>query len=649
MSYRSVVIGIILSLIAVWWMHQASLVQAPGLLYAPVYLLSVPPVPAVFCLILLVALVPLTTRLFRGALGKKEMIFIYMVLVIAIPPVTFGVTESMLPAPTAANYFAAPDNNFAAFAEAMPQWFYPHDDEVIRAMYEGSDDGSVPWGPWAYPLTMWILFIGLLFFTGTCLLTLFRKQWVENERLRFPLLFIPMSIVEKEAPGSHVAFFRHPLVWIGVVIVVIHHALNIAHAYNPAVMALQDRFYLGRGIFTEYPWTVYRGVTFFHRPQVIGLAYFVPLDILFSGWFFFLLQPTLRLFSELFGISATPGFPHTLAQSAGGYLGMIFVLFWVGRRELGVIFRKALTGDPSIDDSREPLSHRAAVLGTVGGFIAIVAWVTSMGAYFIYAAAYFFMFIGFGLVYSRLRAEAGLPTMWGYFGGHTTVLKYFVGSDKLMRGGDLTNMSVLTTFDWLTDGYFLGQMGYVIENERLAEDVKLKPRVIVPVMIVVFVLACAYAVYLNLGDYYEVGALVLHGGTTRGGYNIQNAVGNWTQATMMMNTGSAADIPQAVAMIAGALLTILLVVARWRWLRVPFHPVGYIACIQYGYCLWGPFMATWIIKGLIHKLGGARLYRQLMPFFLGLAFGDLLSGGITWIVMAVFGHDITSGYMVQFG
>ncbi len=321
MSYRSVIIGIVLSLIAVWWMHQASLVQAPGLLYAPVYLLSVPPVPAVFCLILLVALVPLTTRLFRGALGKKEMIFIYMVLVIAIPPVTFGVTESMLPAPTAATYFAAPDNHFAAFAEAMPQWFYPHDDEVIRAMYEGSDDGSVPWGPWAYPLTMWILFIGLLFFTGTCLLTLFRKQWVENERLRFPLLFIPMSIVEKEAPGSHVPFFRHPLVWIGVIIVVIHHALNIAPAYNPAVMALQDRFYLGRQIFTEYPWTVYRGVPFFHRPQVIGLAYFVPLDILFSGWFFFLLQPTLRLFSELFGISATPGFPHTLAQSAGGLPG----------------------------------------------------------------------------------------------------------------------------------------------------------------------------------------------------------------------------------------------------------------------------------------------------------------------------------------
>jgi hypothetical protein len=38
-----------------------------------------------------------------------------------------------------------------------------------------------------------------------------------------------------------------------------------------------------------------------------------------------------------------------------------------------------------------------------------------------------------------------------------------------------------------------------------------------------------------------------------------------------------------------------------------------------------------------------------MPFFLGLAFGDLLVGGITWLAMAVFGPDITAGYMVQFG
>jgi len=651
LSLRAVILAVLLSLVAVWWMHQASLVQAPGLLYAPVYLLSVPPVPAVFCLLLLVAVAPLIGRLIgkARALTKQELLFVYMVLVIAIPPVSFGVTESMLPSATAATYFAGPDNNYAMLAEAVPKWFAPQDPEAIRTMYEGSDDGSVPWRAWSYPLLMWTLFMGLLFFTSLCLLTLFRKQWTENERLRFPLLFIPLSIVEKEAPGSTKPFFKNVMVWVGVMIVLFHHVLNVAHSYNPAVTALMDRYYLGQQIFTEYPWTAYRGVTFFHRPQVIGLAWFVPLDILFSGWFFFLLQPTLRLLSDLFGVTATPGFPHTLAQSAGAYLGMMLVLFWVGRHELAVIARKTFTGDREIDDSQAALGHRTALVGTLLGFAAIVFWVVYMGAYPSHASAYFFMFIGFGLVYARLRAEAGLPTMWGYFGGHTTVLRYFLGSRQLMPRGGIKSFAVLTNFDWLTDGYFAAQAGYQAENEKLAFDIKLKPRIIAPAMMIAFVLACVWAYKLNLDSYYRFGALVLHGGTTKGGYNVSNAVSNWTEASMMINSGSTPDTPSGIAMMVATVFTIGLVAARWRWLRIPLNPIGYVACIQYGYCLWGPFFLTWIIKAIVHRLGGARLYRQLMPFFLGLVFGDLLAGGISWVFMAILGPDITAGYLVQFG
>ena len=71
MTLRIVVIIAILSVLSVAWMHQASLVQAPGIIYAPVYLLSVPPVPAIFALMLLVALVPLSGKLMRRSLTKQ--------------------------------------------------------------------------------------------------------------------------------------------------------------------------------------------------------------------------------------------------------------------------------------------------------------------------------------------------------------------------------------------------------------------------------------------------------------------------------------------------------------------------------------------------------------------------------------------------
>lgn len=655
LTLRAVILAIILSVAAIFWMHQASLVQAPGLIYAPVYLLSVPPVPAIFCLLLLVALVPLTRRLRGGPFTKKELLFIFMVLVIAIPPVTFGVLEMLVPWISAPVYFAAPDNNYMLLADAMPQWFYPHDYEVIRTMYEGSDDGRVPWGPWLYPLGMWTLFMTLFVFTGMCLVTLFRKQWVENERLRYPLLFIPLSIVEKQAPGSRAPFFRNPLVWIAMAIVFIHHALNVAHSYNPAVMALMDRSYWASAVFTEYPWNPYGGyMGFFHRPQVIGLAYFVPLDILFSGWFFYLMQPTLIVLSNIFGITAAPGFPFRSEQVTGGYFAMVFIIFWIGRYEIAKIIRNALgrgtsaQGDTT-DDSDEPLPHRVAVFGTIGGFVGLLIWSHVLHVPVAYSFVFFFLLMGVPLVYSRIRAEAGIPTMWGTPPSPLDSMMYAIGTRPLVRGPNLDKFAVLSTFAWMARGYFGPQIGYHAENEKLAEEAEINPRIMPPVIMITFVLACIVSFYFILTDYYRFGATVLYGGTTMGGYNVRCAITQWTRSSGVVELPSGALTPQVIGMVGGALLTFALVIMRWAWLKVPFHPIGYVTCASYGYCLWWSFFVTWLMKGVVHRLGGARLYRQLMPFFLGLAFGDLLAGGISWIAMKAFGPDILGGYMVQFG
>ena len=96
-------------------------------------------------------------------------------------------------------------------------------------------------------------------------------------------------------------------------------------------------------------------------------------------------------------------------------------------------------------------------------------------------------------------------------------------------------------------------------------------------------------------------------------------------------------------------MTLGMVAARRVWLRFPFHPLGYAMALNYGYALWGPFLLTWALKLIIARLGGADWYRKLMPFFLGLAVGDMEAGGILCNVMGIFGPDITNGYMIQFG
>lgn len=330
-TVRAVLIALVLSVVSVAWIHQASLVQTPGLLYAPVYLCSVPPVPALMFLVLLMAARPVLRAVRIRRFTRRELLVVYAFLVVAIPPVTFGIIELLLPWITAPVYFSTAQAPTAELAARLPSWFAPDSHEVIRQMYEGTETGRVPWGAWVRPLGAWTVFSLLLFGTGMCMVSLMRRQWSEHERLRYPLLLIPLDITAeggqsetREAVGD---FFRNPLVWLAIGLVTLHHALNVAKAYNPAVVALEDRFRLA-GFFTEAPWTPFRRLAFFHRPEMIGFGWFVSLDVLFSVWLFHLMDPMLQSLATIFGYRASPGWPYIQQQGTGAFLMLMAVLAW---------------------------------------------------------------------------------------------------------------------------------------------------------------------------------------------------------------------------------------------------------------------------------------------------------------------------------
>lgn len=655
MTARAIIIALVLALVSVVWIHQASLVETPGLRFAPVYLSSVPPVPALVFLVLLMAVRGIMRasrrkhRLLRP-LQRREMLTVYAFLVIAVPPTTFGIVQLMLPWMTAPTYFSTPQQETAELVAQLPGWYAPDDFEVIRTMYEGTDAGVVPWAAWLRPLTAWTIFLTVLFCTGLCLVTIFRKQWSEHERLRYPLLLIPLDITAEEGTDTRQAvgnFFRDPLVWTAIAIVLLHHCLNVANAYNPAITALKDRFSMA-GLFTEHPWTSFRRLSFFHRPQMIGFGYFVSLDVLFSVWFFHLMDPLLQSFAHIFGYRATPGWPFIQQQGTGAFLMLMLVLGWTGRAHLAEMLRAAV-GRGNADHSDEPMSPRVAVFGALAGFIVMIAWISTTGMSVLTACAYLGMLLVFGLVYSRIRAETGVATMWAYpFDQARNTMHYVLGGEGLTRGGP-GNLLGVTAFSWIGRGYFMSMMGYQIENEKLAEEAKLSRRGMPWLIIAAFLVGMAAGYVVNLRSYYDVGANVMQGGTTGGGYNVQTATREWTQAVSALENPAMPDMPRVKAIGGGALFTLLLVITRFSLIRSPLHPLGYAMSLNYGYALWGPFFAAWLLKSLIHRIGGARAYRRAMPFFLGLAFGDLFIGGISWVLMALFGAEIFNGYMVQFG
>lgn len=651
LSVRSLVLAFVLALAGIWWIHQASLVQAPGNIYAPVYLLSVPPVPAIIFLFLLVIGGAGLQRMFRSRpLSSRELMVIYIVLVLAIPPTTFGIIEMLLPWVTAPQYFGTPQDGLAELAtQYLPGWTYPHDTETIRTMFEGSESGTVPWRHWFVPLAGWTVFCALVFGTAMCLMSLFHRQWSEHERLRYPLLLLPLSVADQTGKHAEIrGIFRNPLTWIAIAVVFIHHAMNVAHSYNPAVMALMDRYPVGK-IFTEKPWTPFRALTFFHRPQLVGFGYFVSVDVLFSAWFFHVFQMVLQVIAEIVGYRAAPAFPYGPQQGSGAFIALFFSLLWVGRSHIARMLRGAM-GARNAQDEQEPMSSRLMVWGTLVGFALILIWATQMGMALWLAAAYFSLLLGWAVVYGRIRAEAGVASMWAFpFDQHPQLITAAVGSRGLITGSDATQLVMLSLFSWFSRGYFPSLTGYIIENEKLAEETGVPPRKVPWLMIGAFLVGMLGGYAVTLHSYYGVGANVLHGGTSSGGYNVRSAMSVWSGAGAALRSPGEPDMRHIGGVIAGGLVTLGFVASRRAWLRFPFHPLGYAMALNYGYALWGPFLLAWLLKIIIDRLGGAEWYRRLMPFFLGLTIGDLVCGGLLWIIMAVFGPDITNGYMVQFG
>lgn len=647
MTIRAVALAVPLSVLGIWWIHQASLVQEPGLLYAPVYFCSVPPVPALVFLLLLVAGRKLLSRVsFGRKWSRRELLFIYMFLVVAVPVATFGILEMLIPWIVAPQYFATAENHFGDLARLRPAWLSPVDSEVVRTMFESAEGGGVPWKAWGQPLGYWFTLLVLFFTTGMAAVALFYRRWTEEERLTFPLLFLPLDMTdEAEERGGLRAFFSNRLLWAAVGLVFVHHALNVLHAFDPNVKCLGSRYYLGQ-LFTEEPWTAFRPLTFFHRPQMIGFGYFVATDVLLTAWLTFLAQRFVVLGALVAG-HQTPGFPFVQEQGTGAFVAMTLLLVWSGRRQLAAALH-GLTHRRQVDDSR-PAFQPVAAVGTVLGFAVTCWWATLSGMSLTTAGVYLGLLLSFGFVYTRMRAETGVPSMWTFpFNQARATLTNVTGTAYWAQDG-FVNLTAVSSMSFLGRGYFTSLMGYQVDNFRTAQHVGLSRRWTAAAMVGALVVGCLAGTFFILRDYYAFGALVLHGGTTSGGYNVQCATAEWSWLARVFRQPDIPQVPKVRGAGAGLLVTLVLFGARRTWLRFPLNPIGYAMGLNYGYCLWGPFLTVWVLKVALVRLGGARLYKQLMPFFLGLALGDLLAGGIMWAVMAFYNTGAFGGYMITFG
>jgi hypothetical protein len=587
---------------------------------------------AIFLFFILAALLnPLLKRIYRPlALERGELAVAFFLILLANTLSSRGLPAQLVPVITGAFYYATPENNWAEVVQPyMPDWPVPQGRDAIWNFYEGSSTGIVPWNVWLAPLLYWMLFGLALFLAMVCLMVILRRQWVEHERLAYPMVQLPLAMIANDERGSATSpLFRSGLMWLGFAVpftLASINALNSYFEFFPTVSLSLPGISLFRGM---------AGISLRLNLSMVGFSYFVPQNVALGLAFFYLLNVVQR---GLLGMLAWGGRdesmgaysqytdPIIIHQAMGGMVVLVLGSLWIGRYHLRAVFRKAFRGAPDVDDSDEITSYRTAVWGTILSFAAMGFWLWRSGIPLLFVPLLLFgAFIGF-ITIARVVAQGGVASMFPPTNGPDFVVASVGGS--LLGAKGMAGMAL--SYAWSVDTLIL-LMSACANGLKLVTEVGLQHRRRLfggIVGVVILTLGCVIVLTLYLG--YEYGAINLSGfyynNVAQYPYqfmdkSINNPLPFRTSTWVYLGMGAA---------IMGGLMT-----AQYRLLWWPFHPLGYPVSCVFG-SMWFSIFIAWVLKSVILKYGGLTMFNRLKPFFLGMILGEAVVAG-TWVVIDYF-------------
>ena len=587
-----------------------------------------------FVLVLLVN--PLLKLVFgRHALSSAELMLIYVMMIVASAIPTWGLVTNMFHILTRPFYYATPENGWAQIIQPnIPSWIAPRSNEVAYYFYNGLPQGeSVPWRAWVMPMYWWCTFMVTVYFVMICLMVLMRRQWVEHERLTFPLTHPPLEMLKGNDRHIVPPLFKTAKFWVPFAIAFLIISIKPLRFRYPEFPELRlDQW------FRFFRNTV--AVNFFWNFAIIGVTYFINLDVALSLWLFHLLSKVET------GVFNTVGFvvggrhepltgscAATAHQAFGAILVLVVAVLWRARHHLRGVFRKAFFDAQDVDDSDEIMSYRNAVFGIILGSLFIVGWLHSSGLSWL--AAVIFIVVAYLLFFAitRVVAVGGIgftasPMLPQVF------MVYGFGPEFLGPKG-LTQMAF--QYSWAAE-YRTSVMTSSMNGMKLSHGIDANQRRVFLAMMIAMVSGMAAAI-----------AITMHLNYTRGGANMRQfgvpsmafrLAEHYTRNPVEM--GWVWERWEMTGVGAG--LMWVLVFLRHRFSAWPVHYIGFVVGDSWvmGRAWWSVFIG-WLAKLIIMKMGGAEAYRRYMPVFLGLIFGQLMCGGF-WMVWDFF-HNIIADYV----
>ncbi len=569
------------------------------------------------------------------AFDQGELLCIYVMLVIATALAGHDLTQNLFGTIGSAYRFATPENKWKTlfFPYLDHQLFLiVHNKTALKGFYQG---GVSPWhreyaGPFIGPLMWWAAFLGVLVGVCLCLNILIRNVWTAHEKLAFPIIQLPMAMTSPET--SHHPFWRNKLMWGGFALAAVIDIINGIYVLNPQVPNLPVKFYNVMSFLTTRPWSAVGSVDIRVYPFAVGLAYFMPLDLSFSCWFFFVSRLLFQVLGAYFGWDAPSnvGFPFFQQQSSGAFIALGFVVIWSLKGQLKSAWRTAFGSLADAPEPAERQRYRGAFAGLVAGFVFLTYFCWRIGMTPWVSLLFFGIYFLFAITITRVRAEFGTPHEI-YFVNPRTVLVTIFGSSTL--GGQ--NLTALSTMYWFNRGYRNHPMPNQLEAFKMGENGRMQTNRLIGVLLLSTFAGMLATDWANLQVTFNSGATSKAlGFKSWVGFEAYGQLGTWLQSSVKPNA------TQWGYLIGGALMVIFLRVMRGAFLWWPFHPAGYALAVSYAMdYFWFAVFVSWLLKLLIVRFGGMRAYNAAIPFFLGLILGDYVTGAL-WAIYGPINHVI---------
>ncbi len=602
---------------------------------------------AIFVLFFLTVLSCLHRRL---ELSSSELLFVFIMAASASVLPSLNFMTPLLTILTGFRYFANPANRWLEiFVEKTPSAVMVQDEQALRYFYEGLPRGEpIPFLAWLPPLTFFLVFMLIFAFLSICLMVLFRKQWMEKERLIYPLMILPLEMVRREGKSRVPILFKNKLFWLGAVLVFSYYFINwlsIA-ASGTAAFKLIGRIFLMR-------YSV-RLATRTHFP-IIGLSYFLPCSVSLSFWLFFFLMAIQNGFLTLSGFRL-PGVNEigggTTAvssfQCAGAMLALVFALVWRARKHLKECFCKAFNRSCAVDDGEEILSYRTAVFGLIISFLLVLAFMRYFGMSWFVSFFFLFFTLAVFLGLTRIVCQTGLPAA-------QEACSPSAYTSYLLPPGIISHQGYVALglqYTWTTN-VTNSAMASAAHALKVQEQAMIPRRLIFAGIITAIIVSYIASAWMHIYAGYRVGAMnVAYSGPFYGQFFFKGSMANYidTFVVSKINTPLSREIifSRYLFTALGVFIMGILMFFHSKFLWWPIHYIGFpIADSDALRVYWFSIFIAWLIKKSILRFGGNNVYRKSIPFFLGIIMGHIIWVSTEVVLNLAFQKTISTGWFAR--